>query len=120
VAGAGTTTSAPAITVNAGSVNVVALGPTASGSLFYWAKNGSTVWHQDPALPGLDTGAPVITTVPGGADVVDIDFFGRSGVESTVNGTGSWQWNYVTGSLLSGSSCPAATTNAGILNIANI
>ncbi|MGI9006618.1 MAG: hypothetical protein ACR2FU_10545 [Streptosporangiaceae bacterium] len=63
----------PAITANNGSVNVVALGPNAFGTLFYWAQNCTTTWHLE-TLPGLDVGAPAITTSPGGVHVVAATF----------------------------------------------
>jgi hypothetical protein len=117
VAGAGTTTSAPAITANAGSVNVVALGPT-FGARFYWAKDGTAVWHQDPLLPSFDTGPPAITTVPGGVHVLNIDLFGHTVDDSTVNGTGVWRPRYVTGGFLSAGGFPDVTANDGVVNVA--
>jgi len=44
--------SAPAITVNQGSVNIAALNGNSLGTEFYWAVNGSATWHPE-ALPGL-------------------------------------------------------------------
>jgi hypothetical protein len=118
VAGAGTTTSAPAIAVNDGSVNVVALNGNGIGTEFYWAANGTTTWHSE-ALPGFDAGAPAITTYPGGVHVVNDTLFGQLVDETTSNGTGAWQLNFVSGNEMA-TSFPAVTMNDGIENIASV
>jgi hypothetical protein len=78
VAGAGTTTDAPAVTVtvNNGSVNVAAVNANTVTTMSYWALNGTTTWHPE-RLPGFTAGAPAITTYPGGVHVVDRDWFGQ-------------------------------------------
>jgi hypothetical protein len=118
VAGAGTTTSAPAITVNDGSVNVVALNGNVARTEFYWALNGTTTWHPQ-TLPGVDGGAPAITTDTGGVHVADREYFGQLADKSTSNGTGTWQWTGV--GVQGGSrSDPAVTMNDGSENIAEV
>jgi len=114
----GTTASAPAITVNQGSINIVALNGNSLGTEFCWAANGSTTWHPD-ALPGFDTGAPAITTYPGGVHVVNTTFFATVGDETAANGTGTWQWTSGSGPELTATDA-AVTTNNGIENIAVI
>jgi hypothetical protein len=116
VAGAGTTASAPAITVNQGSVNIAALNGNGLGTEFYWAVNGSATWHPE-ALPGFDAGAPAITTYPGGVHVVNTTFLASVGDETAANGTGTWQWAQVSGPEHAGSYA-AVTTNDGVENIA--
>ena len=123
MAGAGTTTDAPAITVNNGSVNVAAVNANIVSTMFYWALNGTATWHPE-RLPGFTGGAPAITTYPGGVHVVDRDWFGQLADKSTSNGTGTWQWTGVgPGGVeaVDGSrSDPAVTMNDGSENIAEI
>jgi hypothetical protein len=123
VAGAGTTTDIPAITVNAGSVNVAAVNANTSAMMFYWALNSTTTWHPEQ-LPGLTGGAPSITTDPGGVRVVDREWWGQMADKATVNGTGTWSYVSVgPGGPFSPDgtmSDPAVTTNDGIENIAAI
>lgn len=76
MAGAGSTTDVPAITVNYGSVNVAAVNANTSAMTFYWALNNTTTWHPEQ-LPGRAGGAPAITTYPFGVHVVDREWWGR-------------------------------------------
>jgi hypothetical protein len=91
--------------------------------MFYWALNGTANWHPE-RLPGLDGGAPAITTFPGGVPVVDRDWFGQVADKSTSNGTGTWQWSGRGPGGIGGSdgstSDPAVTMNDGSENIAEI
>ena len=118
MAGAGTIASAPAMTVNQGSVNIAALNSGGLGTEFYWAVNGSPTWHPEP-LPGFDTGAPAIATYPGGVHVVNTTLLRPVGDESAVNGTGNWQWTPVSG-VEHTASYAAVTANDGVENIAFI
>ena len=64
VAADGTTFSAPSIAQDGNSVVIAAQG--VGNSLdFYWAQDGTTTWHPE-TLPALESGAPAITTSPGG------------------------------------------------------
>jgi hypothetical protein len=116
VAGPGSIASAPAMTVNQGSVNIAALNFGGLGTEFYWAVNGSATWHQE-TLPGFDSGAPAITTYPGGVHVVNTTFFAQVGDSSTANGTGTWQWTPVSGAEHT-ATYAVVTENDGVENIA--
>jgi hypothetical protein len=123
VAGSGSTTDIPAITVNYGSVNVAAVNANTSSMTFYWAVNGSTTWHPEP-LPGLTGGAPAITTFPLGVHVVTRGWFGQLADQFTSTGTGIWSvasvgpggLNSPAGTMSNG----AVTMNDDIENIAAI
>ncbi|MGH3186617.1 MAG: hypothetical protein ACRDOL_05010 [Streptosporangiaceae bacterium] len=118
VAGAGTTDSAPAITANDGSVNIVAQGSDIQPE-FYWAQNGTATWHPE-TLPGSDDTTSAITTYTGNRDgvhVVNESLFGTLSVDSADNGSGTWQWQQAAGEGGAGAA-PAATMNNGSLNIA--
>ena len=70
MAGAGTTFSAPAETVNGNSVNIATEGPSDSLD-FYWAVNGSPTWNPEVVAGAGSIGsAPAIVAQDGGVNIV--------------------------------------------------
>jgi hypothetical protein len=123
VAGVGTTYSAPAITGNDGSANVVAAGPGSTLD-FYWQQNGTTQWHPE-TIPGADAvSAPSITAY---SDADGQDWAGvvvQGPTDSLLNfvnanGSGTWQPRAVSDfPIFNAGSAPTVIGNNGTENIA--
>jgi hypothetical protein len=124
VAGAGTTGSAPAIVAQGGGVDIVALNQHGYGSVFYWAFNGTANWTP-VTVPTGDTSASSIAAYPGGVHIVADEIFGYLYENSTVNGSGTFQYAEVDGpGGINGpgeqfGGVPAITMNGGLVNIAD-
>jgi hypothetical protein len=90
VAGPGTTFSAPSITVNGNSVNIVAVGPDHS-LRFYWAAIGTGTWHLEFAA-GVDTtfSVPALTSNDAAANISAVGPGGQLFFYFAIDGTDTW------------------------------